>query len=90
MDHYNRRKIDRSLQIGYTLPSEWTNAIALDQVRIYAAGTNLWTYAPEFKGDPEVGIGSGETQTAGTIPGEFALYSYPTVATIALGFDISF
>ena len=80
----------RSLQIGYTLPSEWTNAIALDQVRIYAAGTNLWTYAPEYKGDPEVGIGSGETQGASVIPGEFALYSYPTVATIALGFDISF
>jgi hypothetical protein len=66
--------------------------MALDNVRIYAAGTNLWTYAPEFKGDPEVGIGSGETQTqaVGVIPGEFALYSYPTTATIAVGFDIQF
>ncbi|WP_435412412.1 SusC/RagA family TonB-linked outer membrane protein [Psychroserpens mesophilus] len=80
----------RSLQLGYTLPKRFTDAMALDNVRIYAAGTNLWTYAPEFKGDPEIGIGSGETQTAGTIPGEFALYSYPTTATIAVGFDIQF
>merc|ERR1711974_568496 len=80
----------RSVHLGYTLPKRFTDAMALDNVRIYAAGTNLWTYAPEFKGDPEVGIGSGETQTAGTIPGEFALYSYPTTATIAVGFDIQF
>jgi TonB-linked SusC/RagA family outer membrane protein len=82
----------RSLQLGYSLPKRFTDAMALETVRIYAAGTNLWTYAPEFKGDPEVGIGSGETQTAatGTIPGEFALYSYPTTATIAIGFDIQF
>ena len=82
----------RSLQLGYSLPKRFTDAMSLDNVRIYAAGTNLWTYAPEYKGDPEVGIGSGETQTAGsgTIPGEFSLYSYPTTATIAIGFDIQF
>jgi len=82
----------RSIQLGYTIPKRFTDVLALDSVRIYAAGTNLWTYAPEYKGDPEVGIGSGETQTAGagTIPGEFSLYSYPTTATIAVGFDIQF
>ena len=66
---------------------------AINSVRFYLAGTNLWTYAPYFKGDPEVGIGSGETQTAaagGVIPGEFNLYSYPTTRNISFGVDVKF
>ena len=38
----------------------------------------------------EVGIGSGENQGTSVIPGEFALYSYPTTASIAFGVDIKF
>ena len=59
--------------------------MALKSARIYVSGTNLWTYAPYYKGDPEVGIGSGETQGASVVPGEFALYSYPTTSSISLG-----
>ncbi|MEZ4793079.1 MAG: SusC/RagA family TonB-linked outer membrane protein [Gelidibacter sp.] len=80
----------RSLQLGYTLPKKFTETMALKSLRIYASGTNLWTYAPYFKGDPEVGIGSGETQGTAVIPGEFNLYSYPTTSTISIGVDVSF
>jgi len=80
----------RSLQLGYTLPSRFTETMALKSARIYVSGTNLWTYAPYYKGDPEVGIGSGETQGASVVPGEFALYSYPTTSSISLGVDIQF
>ena len=80
----------RSLQLGYTLPSSFTETMALKSARIYVSGTNLWTYAPYYKGDPEVGIGSGETQGASVVPGEFALYSYPTTSSISLGVDIQF
>ncbi|MEZ4803670.1 MAG: TonB-dependent receptor [Gelidibacter sp.] len=80
----------RSLQLGYTLPSRFTETMALKGARIYVSGTNLWTYAPYFKGDPEVGIGSGETQGTSVVPGEFNLYSYPTTSTISVGVDIQF
>lgn len=80
----------RSLQLGYTIPKKFTETMAIQSARIYVSGTNLWTYAPYYKGDPEVGIGSGETQGASVVPGEFALYSYPTTASLSLGVDIQF
>lgn len=80
----------RSLQLGYTLPNRFTETMALKSLRLYVAGSNLWTYAPYFKGDPEVGIGSGETQNGSVVPGEFNLYSYPTTSSIAVGVDIQF
>lgn len=80
----------RSLQLGYSIPKKFTESMAISGARIYVAGTNLWTYAPHYKGDPEVGIGSGETQGASVVPGEFALYSYPTTSSISLGVDIQF
>jgi hypothetical protein len=36
---------------------------------------NLFTWS-KFNGDPEVGIGSAESQTDLLVPGQFALYSY--------------
>jgi hypothetical protein len=80
----------RSVQLGYTIPKRFLEKTSIQNVRFYLAGTNLWTYAPYFKGDPEVGIGSGETQGANVIPGEFNLYSYPTTRNISFGVDVKF
>ncbi|MBC8883255.1 TonB-dependent receptor [Flavobacterium piscinae] len=80
----------RSVQLGYTIPKKFLEKTSLQNIRFYLAGTNLWTYAPYFKGDPEVGIGSGETQGANVIPGEFNLYSYPTTRNISFGVDVKF
>lgn len=80
----------RSVQLGYTLPKKYLDRTSIQNIRFYLAGTNLWTYAPYFKGDPEVGIGSGETQGANVIPGEFNLYSYPTTRNISFGVDVKF
>ena len=82
----------RSVTLGYTLPKEWTRRIFLDQVRLYVQGQNVLT-ATKFEGDPEVSVGSGETQLGGDqvfVPGAFALYSYPTVRSIMIGLDIKF
>ncbi|MDU8885396.1 SusC/RagA family TonB-linked outer membrane protein [Yeosuana sp. MJ-SS3] len=79
----------RSLQVGYTLPSEFIDKLAIEGLRFYVAGTNIWTYAPYYSGDPEVGIGSLETVN-NVIPGEFSLYSYPTTSSITFGIDLKF
>jgi TonB-linked SusC/RagA family outer membrane protein len=78
----------RSLQLGYTLPSKFTERIKLKSLRMYVQGQNLWTYAPNFNGDPEVGIGSGETNQDAA--GEYNLYSYPTLQSFLFGIDVSF
>ncbi|WP_282134397.1 SusC/RagA family TonB-linked outer membrane protein [Seonamhaeicola maritimus] len=82
----------RNVQFGYTLPSKFLENTPLSSIRMYVSGTNLWTYTPYYKGDPEVGIPSGETTgtRAGVIPGEFSLNSYPTLSSIMFGVDIKF
>ncbi|WP_299055426.1 SusC/RagA family TonB-linked outer membrane protein [uncultured Polaribacter sp.] len=84
----------RNLQIGYSLPSQYLEKVPFTQIRMYMAGTNLWTYIPYYKGDPEVGIGSAESNpgssTRNQIPGEYSLNSYPTLRTISFGLDLKF
>jgi len=84
----------RSLRFGYDVPKEWLNEKSFfTGLNIYVQAQNLWTYAPYFKGDPEVGIGSDETigpNDIGFVPGAYNLNSYPTLRSFLLGFDITF
>ncbi|MDE5838274.1 MAG: SusC/RagA family TonB-linked outer membrane protein, partial [Paramuribaculum sp.] len=44
----------RNIELGYTLPSKWTDACQLSKVRIYGTLENFFTFT-KFKGfDPEV------------------------------------
>lgn len=43
----------KNLQIGYTLPSKWTNKIKIEKVRIYFSGDNLATVSDYPGLDPE-------------------------------------
>ena len=82
----------RSITLGYTLPVEWTRKILLEKVRFYVQGQNIFT-ATKFEGDPEVSVGSGESQLGSNqtfVSGAYALYSYPAVRSIMIGLDIKF
>ena len=61
----------------------------IERLRLFLQGQNLWTYAPYFNGDPEVGIGSGETAN-GVGFGNYNLYSYPQVQSIQMGVELTF
>ncbi len=78
----------RNLTVGYNMPSKFLENTGLQSVRFFVQGQNLWSYVPYFKGDPEVGVGSGES--ANPVFGEFNLYSYPQVQSIQLGVDVKF
>ena len=79
----------RNLTLGYNLPSDVINQIGLTKFRVFVQGQNLWTYAPYFNGDPEVGIGSGETGNSVGF-GNYNLYSYPTLQSFTVGVDVKF
>ncbi|TAJ15350.1 TonB-dependent receptor [Marinilabiliaceae bacterium JC017] len=82
----------RNLTVGYTLPVKLVQKIKLNKVRIYAQAQNLHTWT-NFEGDPEVSVGSGESQLGATqnfIPGAFTLYSYPATRSFMFGIDINF
>ncbi|HIP36170.1 MAG TPA: SusC/RagA family TonB-linked outer membrane protein, partial [Crocinitomix sp.] len=79
----------RNLSFGYTLPSKYLENIQISSLRFYIQGQNFWTYAPYFAGDPEVGIGSGETTNEGGF-GTYNLYSYPQTQSVSVGLNLKF
>lgn len=47
----------KTLQLGYTVPSLWTNQIGLQKARIYVMSENLFTLTKYSGFDPEIGGG---------------------------------
>lgn len=78
----------RNVSIGYTLPNSLTQKFWVQNLRVFLQGTNLWTYNPYFRGDPEVGRGSEESNL--TLPGEATLYSYPQTMGWTFGVNLTF
>ena len=79
----------RTLSFGYNLPKKFTDILKIQTLRIYISAQNLWTYAPYYKGDPEIGVGSGETTNSDGF-GTYSLYSYPQTQSAAVGLNLKF
>jgi TonB-linked SusC/RagA family outer membrane protein len=45
----------KSVELGYTLPKQWTESIKLQNIRFYASGTNLFVFSKFKMWDPEMG-----------------------------------
>ena len=79
----------RNLNFGYTFNKKNFPSFPVQDVRVFVQMQNLLTWT-KFNGDPEVGIGSGETADFNSaIPGQYALYSYPTVQSFLFGVSIN-
>lgn len=78
----------RNVTLAYVVPNRLTKKLKLESLRVYLQGQNLWYYAPGYKGDPEVGIGSAESQL--TRVGNIALFSYPQTQAYTFGLNVTF
>lgn len=67
----------KNLQIGYTLPSKWTEKVKMSRCRIYLSGSNLFTLTDYSGYDPEVG-------------GGVDYGNYPQSRTFMLGVNVNF
>ena len=67
----------KNLQIGYTLPTKWTERISMSRCRIYFSANNLLTLTKYTGYDPEVG-------------GGVDYGNYPQSRTYMLGLNINF
>lgn len=67
----------KNMQIGYTLPSRWTEKISMSRCRIYLSANNLFTVTKYSGYDPEVG-------------GGVDYGNYPQSRTFMLGVNINF
>lgn len=80
----------RNLNIGYTFSKKNFPSFPIQDLRVFTQMQNLLTWT-KYNGDPEVGIGSGESASFGAaIPGQYALYSYPTLQSFLFGVSVNF
>jgi TonB-linked SusC/RagA family outer membrane protein len=68
----------KTLTFGVTLPKSWTRKVGIDDVRLYASGNNLWTWAAYDYYDPEA-VSSGT-----------AIWGTPPLKTVTFGININF
>jgi hypothetical protein len=45
----------KTLQLGYTLPKDFTKKFLVEKFRVYVSGQNLWTFTNYTGLDPEIG-----------------------------------
>ncbi|MDR1720569.1 MAG: TonB-dependent receptor [Dysgonamonadaceae bacterium] len=77
----------RNLQVSYKLPSKITKALKINDMLVYANGTNLFTLSDYYDGyDPETAYqGGAQGATTGSIGS-----IYPLVSTYTFGVEIKF
>jgi len=85
----------RDVTLSYDVPKNLLKSIKIQSLKIFASGHNLYTYRKYFKGDPEVGVGSTESdpvsQATGRpyLNGVYSLYSYPSNRSWTVGLNIT-
>lgn len=68
----------KSVQLGYTLPTRWTEKINISSIRIFAVGDNLAIFSHLDGMDPQYSISGGQG------------YTYLPTRSVSLGIDINF
>lgn len=80
----------RDVMISYTMPKALTEKVKMQHMRLFLQGSNLFTYAPGYKGDPEVGRGNNERPGDINEPGVQSMFPYTPSKAFTLGMAVTF
>lgn len=72
----------KNVSLGYYLPANIVNKLMLQNLRIYCAGTNVWTYTKYSGADPEVSTLDGSVSAQG-----IDFFTLPQVRTLSVGIN---
>ena len=75
----------RNVTLSYSLPSSLINRLGVGSARLYATGTNLFTFTSYNGYDPEVSGSGDDLRAAGLDFG-----TYPQARTITFGINLGF
>jgi len=75
----------RNVTLAYSLPASLLNRVGVSSARIYATGTNLFTFTSYNGYDPEVSASGDDLRAAGLDFG-----TYPQARTITFGVNLGF
>lgn len=82
----------KNIQVGYTLPSKWTQKFGARNAKVFFSGENLFTYSPMYKIvktiDVENAVPSDQDLNAGSTNGDG--YNYPLMKTFSFGLSLGF
>jgi TonB-dependent starch-binding outer membrane protein SusC len=79
----------KNIQIGYTLPTSFSNKAKIERIRVYASAQNLLTYT-KFSGlDPEMQTSENSAEEGDRAVG-IDWGTYPTSKTYLFGLNITF
>ncbi len=73
----------KNVSLGYTFPKQMISKFKIRNLRVYASGTNIWTWTNYSGADPEVNSLDGSTTAQG-----LDLYTFPQVRTILFGINL--
>ncbi len=82
----------KNIALGYNLPSDITEKLGINNLRLSISGQNLLTFTNYSGLDPEVsyfGTGGGNNSSSNTVQG-FDFGNYPTVKSINFSVNIKF
>ncbi len=79
----------KSLQIGYTLPTNLINKISIQRARVYISGQNILTFTDYSGYDPEIGRG-GVFENTSIFNGGVDRNTYPQAKSWFAGIQITF
>jgi TonB-linked SusC/RagA family outer membrane protein len=77
-----------NVTLGYTLPSDVSKKIGMQNFRLYATVINAWIWTKYTGYDPEVDAGNGRNGTYPTPGMDFG--AYPKARTFTLGVNVKF
>lgn len=80
----------KNLQVGYTLPAKWTDAIRMKKVSIFFSGENLWTWSPMYKYTRDIDVTANIYGTDSVLSSTGDGFNYPTLRSYSLGLNITF
>ena len=85
----------KNINVGYTLPGDFSQKYGIGDVRVYFSGSNLFTFFDDMSDlglDPETATGQNTGgQGAGAFEGNTSAGQvYPAVTVLSVGIDVSF
>lgn len=80
----------KNLQVGYTLPSKWTDAIRMKKISVFFSGENLWTWSPMYKHTRDIDVTANIYGTDSVLSSTGDGFNYPTLRSYSLGLNITF
>lgn len=80
----------KNLQVGYTLPAKWTDAIKMKKVSVFFSGENLWTWSPMYKYTRDIDVTANIYGTDSVLSSTGDGFNYPTLRSYSFGLNITF